>query len=154
MTVRISGLHFNWFKNQNPTMRFFSFIICLFFMHAAHSLCSALELDDGCIMLVTKKTGKENKTTGLSENNYVIHGNDSAVNKTSKMIGDPEVLFKVYRCEKLIVVYNGSKIKKTYKHPLLEIVSSSNTEFNVYFVYKNKIMLDEHSIDVSGLPWK
>jgi hypothetical protein len=129
-------------------------ILCLALFFCAQNLLYGSEIQKrGSIVLVTKFINEEDHVTIKSKNVTIVHGENNSAERALKMLGDPKVLFETYRCEKLIVVLNGSGIKENKNLPLSKIIASCTSDFNVFFVIGDKIILDNNSINVASLPF-
>jgi hypothetical protein len=99
-------------------------------------------------------TSKSSKNSNQAENSYdlkILYGLEYSAQKTLKMLIDPAVFFKTYKCESMIVVHNGQKINKQLCGSIAKIVNNCDSELNIFFVKGGKANVGKISIDVTDL---
>jgi len=106
---------------------------------------------DNCsILLFSKLAIKDSNTREFK----ILYGSENSARKASKKLTDPAKLFKVYKCDEIIIVNNARKIKSKLNGSLAKIIDSCESEFTIFFVFNGKTYSGKTEIDVSYLVTK
>jgi hypothetical protein len=125
--------------------------IALFFTLLLLPLLGVESARDSSIIVISRPNTEVEKTTENSDNVEILYGTKKSAQKVFRMLINPSKYFKTYKCESIIVVHNGPKIKERLNGPIAKVLESCDSELNLFFVRNGKTNLGHVLLDVSDL---